>query len=91
MQKTYRQYMDALNDKNQTWRPEMLWLGKQLRFDPEKHKDADGWLDEVLDPRDLRTWVIERLEIMHSRKMSKGILGDRAVSSSFSVFVFERP
>ena len=47
MQKTYRQYMDALNDKNQTWRPEMLWLGKQLRFDPEKHKDADGWLDEA--------------------------------------------
>jgi acetyl-CoA carboxylase carboxyltransferase component len=29
---------------------------------------ADGWLDEVLDPRDLRTWVIERLEIMHARK-----------------------
>jgi acetyl-CoA carboxylase carboxyltransferase component len=29
---------------------------------------ADGWLDEVLDPRDLRTWVIERLEMMHSRK-----------------------
>jgi methylmalonyl-CoA decarboxylase subunit alpha len=29
---------------------------------------ADGWLDEVLDPGDLRSWVIDRLEIMHSRK-----------------------
>lgn len=47
VQKTYRQYMDALNDEHQSWRPEMLRLGKQLRYDPEKHKDADGWLDEA--------------------------------------------
>lgn len=45
--KTYRQHMDALNDKNQSWRPEMLRLGKQLRYDPERHKDADGWLDDA--------------------------------------------
>ena len=26
---------------------QMLRLGKQLRFEPERHKDADGWLDEA--------------------------------------------
>ena len=45
--KTYRQYMDAVDDKYQSWRPEMLRLGKQLRFEPERHKDADSWLDEA--------------------------------------------
>lgn len=45
--KTYRQHMDAVDDKYQSWRPEMLRLGKQLRFEQERHKDADGWLDEV--------------------------------------------
>ena len=36
--KTYRQHMDAVDDKYQSWRPEMLRLGKQLRFDPERHE-----------------------------------------------------
>ncbi|MFG6430986.1 UvrD-helicase domain-containing protein [Roseateles sp. LYH14W] len=43
--KTYRQHMDALGDRHQSWRPEMLRLCKLLRYDQEKHKDADGWLD----------------------------------------------
>lgn len=47
--KTYRQYMDAHGDKHQTWRPEMLWLAHQLRYDPEKHKDMDGWLEQARD------------------------------------------
>lgn len=47
VRKTYRQHMDAVDDKYQSWRPEMLRLGKQLRFDPVRHKDADGWLDEA--------------------------------------------
>ncbi|WP_428505677.1 UvrD-helicase domain-containing protein [Roseateles sp.] len=42
--KTYRQHMDALGDKHQAWRPEMLRLCKQLRYDQETHKDSDGWL-----------------------------------------------
>ena len=46
-QKTYRQHMDALNDRHQSWRPGMLKLGKQLRYDPKRHKDADGWLDDA--------------------------------------------
>ncbi|CAM3956137.1 DNA 3'-5' helicase [Bordetella tumbae] len=45
--KTYRQHMDAVDDKYQSWRPNMLRLGKQLRFEQERHKDADGWLDEA--------------------------------------------
>lgn len=47
--KTYRQYMDANGDKHQAWRPEMLMLGRQLRFDVEKHKDMDGWLEQARD------------------------------------------
>jgi len=29
---------------------------------------ADGWLDTVLDPRDMRKYIIDCLEIMHERK-----------------------
>lgn len=43
--KTYRQHMDAVGDKHQAWRPEMLRLCTQLRYDQETHKDPDGWLD----------------------------------------------
>jgi len=48
-QKTYRQYMDAHGEKHQTWRPEMLWLAKQLRYAPEQHRDMDGWLEQARD------------------------------------------
>ncbi len=47
--KTYRQHMDAHSDRHRAWRPEMLRLGRQLRYDPEKHKDMDGWLEQARD------------------------------------------
>jgi len=46
-QKTYRQYLDTVDDKHQTWRSEMLVLAKQLRYVPEQHRDADGWLEQA--------------------------------------------
>lgn len=29
---------------------------------------SDGWLDDVIDPRDMRKYIIDRLELMHARK-----------------------
>lgn len=49
VRRTYRQHMDAHGEKHQTWRPEMLKLGHQLRYDPENHKDIDGWLEQARD------------------------------------------
>ena len=46
-QKTYRQYMDAYGEKHQAWRPGVLGLAKQLRYDPEQHRDMDGWLEQA--------------------------------------------
>lgn len=40
---------------------------------------ADGWLDDVLDPRDMRKYIIDCLEIMHRRK--NGFISDKKLQS----------
>ncbi len=52
--KTYRQHMDSHGDKHRSWRPEMLRLGQQLRYDQETFGSIDKWLEEarrLLEPR----------------------------------------
>ncbi len=38
-----------------------------------------GWLDDVIDPRDMRRWFIDCLEIMHARK--NGFISDKHLQS----------
>jgi acetyl-CoA carboxylase carboxyltransferase component len=40
---------------------------------------AGGWLDDVLDPHDTRQYIIDRLEIMHSRK--NGFISDKLLQN----------
>ncbi len=40
---------------------------------------ADGWLDDVLDPRDTRKYIIDCLEIMHNRK--NGFISDKLLQN----------
>ncbi|MBW2622398.1 MAG: hypothetical protein JRD68_05790, partial [Deltaproteobacteria bacterium] len=40
---------------------------------------ADGWLDTVLDPRDMRKYIIDCLEIMHERK--NGFISDKLLQN----------
>jgi len=40
---------------------------------------AAGWLDDVLDPQDTRKYIIDCLEIMHSRK--NGFLSDKLLQN----------
>lgn len=52
--KTYRQHMDAYGDKHRGWRPEMLKLGQQLRYDQKTFGSIEKWLEEarrLLEPR----------------------------------------
>lgn len=42
--KSYRQHMAGLGDANLTWRPSVLALGQQLRYDPAVYASADMWL-----------------------------------------------
>lgn len=42
--KSYRQHMAGPGGANLTWRPSVLALGQQLRYDPAVHASADMWL-----------------------------------------------
>ena len=42
--KTYHQYISAEGLKPEEWRPEILELLQQLRFDPTRDTDAEAWL-----------------------------------------------
>ena len=42
--KSYRQHIAGLGDANLTWRPSVLAMGQQLRYDPAVYASADIWL-----------------------------------------------
>jgi len=40
---SYRQYLAANEIEQASWRPRVLFLLRELRFDPSKHTDAKAW------------------------------------------------
>lgn len=43
-QKTYHQYLAAEGITADTWRPRLIQLARDLRFEPEIYPNADAWL-----------------------------------------------
>jgi len=55
-------------------------LIKEMEYGSEPWEAAaTGWLDDVLDPRDARKYIIDCLEIMHNRK--NGFISDKLLQN----------
>lgn len=63
--KSYRQHMAGLGDANLTWRPSVLAMGQQLRYDPAVYASADMWLAKA------RNLLVSKLPVGGGRTIAQ--------------------
>jgi len=77
--KSYRQHMVELGDANLTWRPSVLALGQQLRYDPAVYASADMWLAKA------QTLLASKLPKGGGRTIAQVLRNDATLKNLLSV------
>jgi superfamily I DNA/RNA helicase len=82
---TYQQYLSDSEIEPVSWRPKVIALVRELRFDPTKHKDAKAWHTAAKEIVEKRVTISVCQSVSQKLKWSAGIETALAAVSGYSV------